>query len=53
MKFPAWQLKGPYRGPPPARHSRMLTCDSHSIRLDCPGYLMHRIARAGSRLVEN
>lgn len=30
----------------------MLTCDSHAIRLDCLGYLMHRIARDGSRLVE-
>lgn len=31
----------------------MLTRDSQAIRLDCLGYLMHRIARDGSRLVES
>jgi hypothetical protein len=30
----------------------MLTRDSNAIRLDCLGYLMHRVARDGSRLVE-
>jgi hypothetical protein len=31
----------------------MLSRDSHAIQLDCLGYLMHRIARNGSRLVES
>jgi hypothetical protein len=30
----------------------MLTRDSNAIRLDCLGYLMHRVIRDGSRLVE-
>jgi hypothetical protein len=30
----------------------MLTRDSNAIRLDCLGYLMHRVARDGTRLVE-
>ncbi|MBY0226035.1 MAG: succinylglutamate desuccinylase/aspartoacylase family protein [Hyphomicrobium sp.] len=30
----------------------MLTRDNNAIRLDCLGYLMHRVARDGSRLVE-
>lgn len=28
----------------------MLTCDAHAVRLDCLGYLMHRIGRDGRRL---
>jgi hypothetical protein len=30
----------------------MLTRDKQAIQLDCLGYLMHRVARDGSRLVE-
>jgi hypothetical protein len=30
----------------------MLTRDIHAIRLDCLGYLMHRVERDGSRMVE-
>lgn len=31
----------------------MLTRDSQAIRLDCLGYLMHRIGRDGSQLIES
>ena len=30
----------------------MLTCDTQAVRLDCLGYLMHRIGRDGRRVVE-